>query len=390
MKKTVSDFFDYLLWRGDLSFDESPFNEIDGLILSSIIYLNFESILTESFNDSKLLCQVNDEFINHIDYELRCNMGAMINPLTPDLLKACAIVRRFKNIKLCGYKIIFDKEKEEQFGALTYLLDDKKKTKVVVFQGTDDSILGWKEDFNISFTEVIPTQEDSLKYFEEACKKFKRRIILAGHSKGGNAALYCALNAKKSCLKKILCIYNYDGPGFKKEIIESQKFLEIKSRLKSFYPAFCIIGTLFYHDSEFTIIKSNHKSLMQHDPLSWGVEGNHFIQEEEFAKESGYISEIVNRWIEDLPVEEKKTFVNAFFDVLDATGETMLDGLTKTPVTIVTKIVGAMTKTPAAQKKLILQMVKVFMSFGKDELPSLFNSESKKTKKIPSKEKIKQ
>ena len=174
MQKTEFNFFDYLSWRGDLSFENSPFNEVDGLILCAVVYLNFDGILADSFQNKKTFEEVSNEFVNLSDYNERSFLGAMINKDTARLLQVCALTKRFSQINVCGYREIFDKEKEEQFAALTFILDDKKQTRVVVFRGTDDSLTGWKEDFNLAYKPVIPSQLHALEYLENAYKSLHR------------------------------------------------------------------------------------------------------------------------------------------------------------------------------------------------------------------------
>ena len=371
MQKTEFNFFDYLSWRGDLSFENSPFNEVDGLILCAVVYLNFDGILADSFQNKKTFEEVSNEFVNLSDYNERSFLGAMINKDTARLLQVCALTKRFSQIKVCGYREIFDKEKEEQFAGLTFILDDKKQTRVVVFRGTDDSLTGWKEDFNLAYKPVIPSQLHALEYLENAYKSLYGEFIVAGHSKGGNIAVYSAMNSKRWFFGDIKNVYNYDGPGFSVDVICSKEFNSIKDKILTFYPSFCIIGSLFYHDDTFTIVSSTNNTFMQHDPFSWKIEQNTFVKAQAFAKQSVVISDVSNKWINQVPVEEKEKFINTFFGVVKATGEICINGLVKNLVSTGTKVVSAMAKLPADQRKQFTNMFNLFKKFMLEGLPVL-------------------
>ena len=254
------NFLNYLEWRGDLSFDKSPFNCVDALILSQLVYLNFDNLLEQPFSSKLSLYTLNRNFINADNYSERCMMGAMINDGIPGLMDQCANSTRFGNVQVCGYVSVFDRLSETQFAAATFILPNKAHTRVIAFRGTDDSFLGWKEDFNLSYMDVIPSEEEALMYYQRARKELKGRFILAGHSKGGRDAIYSALNSLPFERKKIQAIYNFDGPGFKQEIIDSKEFSLIKNRIYSFYPQFSIVGMMFNHDRRFEIIHSQGKS----------------------------------------------------------------------------------------------------------------------------------
>lgn len=372
MHKTEFNFFDYLSWRGDLTFENDPFNEIDGLILCALVYLNFDGILTEDFHQKKSLSQVADEFENLSDYKQRCFLGAMISKETPRLLQECAVSRRFSHLMTTGYKVVFDKDSEEQFGALTFILDDKKNTRIVVFRGTDDSVTGWKEDFNLAFKSEIPSQLHALEYLENAYKVFHGQFIITGHSKGGNIAVYSAMNVRKWFFGKIQTVYNYDGPGFSADVIKSQKFASIKEKIRTFYPSFCIIGSLFCHDDNFTIISSSANTFMQHDPFSWNVEKKSFVKAKDFSKQSLLISDVSNKWITQLQGDEKERFIDTFFGIVNSTGETCINGLVKNIVSTGTKVVASMAKLPSDQRRQFTSMFKLFKQFCMEGLP-LFN-----------------
>lgn len=233
MKEKFTNFFDYLDWRGDLSFDEAPFCEVDAVILSQIMYINLSDIVLSSFNDKITFKQAVERFVDLSDYAKRCVIGAMINENMHLLFEKCGQSRRFGNVIISGYTYKLDKATPVQFGAECFILDDKKKTLVISFEGTDDTFVGWHEDFTMCYQIPCPAQIESVKYYENAVKHFKKskRVILTGHSKGGSNAVYTAISAKPKTLKKLSDIYNFDGPGFSEETLASKEYLKIKDRL---------------------------------------------------------------------------------------------------------------------------------------------------------------
>ena len=64
----MADLFDYLKWRGDLSFSVSTFNTIDALILCQLSYINFDDIIPQNTKETKTLNQVASEFATHKIY----------------------------------------------------------------------------------------------------------------------------------------------------------------------------------------------------------------------------------------------------------------------------------------------------------------------------------
>ena len=41
----MADISDYLCWRGDITFEQDPFNDVDNLILAQIAYVDFSDII---------------------------------------------------------------------------------------------------------------------------------------------------------------------------------------------------------------------------------------------------------------------------------------------------------------------------------------------------------
>lgn len=331
-KGDFQNILDYLDWRGDLTFDQNAFNDVDALIFCQLSYLHFDSLVSSDFDNFSTLFEVSEKFKDSSGFETRKNLGVMINPLTTELLFKCASSRRFCGVKLCGFVDDYDKAREKQFSAVTFLFDEKKEAKYgfsgrtkkafVAFRGTDDTLVGWKEDFNLAFMESVPAQEDAASYLFNAMnsKSLKKyRFYAGGHSKGGNLAIYSAANLDEKSKERILNIYNFDGPGFSEKDLESGKFLSIKPKIVSVFPQMSMIGMLFHHYDDFKVVFSSEKLVMQHDPFSWLVLGADFVLKDSLENGSEIFFRSFNIWFENLEKKQRENFVETVFSLLDST-----------------------------------------------------------------------
>ena len=249
---------DYIEWRGDIGFDVSPLCEIDALILCQISYLNFQTLVDSEFTKKGLpLSRLSELFFSSPDFETRKDVGALINAKTVNLLRVAGESKRFSALKVCGYVDKIDLNSEEQFSAITFV--SPFGWNFVAFRGTDDTIVGWKEDFNLGYMDTVPAQEDALRYFEKATASLKGSFYVGGHSKGGNLALYAASYAQQSSKKHLLAVFNNDGPGFKESFFESEAFKSIKNIQHTYVPELSIVGMLFAHADGYITVKSDQK-----------------------------------------------------------------------------------------------------------------------------------
>jgi len=317
-KTNIPDILDYLNWRGDLTFEESAFNDIDAVILCQILYLNFDGIFKNSgFKDFIKISELAERFINAKDFKTRSNTGVLINKQTVDLLKYAGKSRRFSDIKAAGYISVLDLSMEEQFSAVTYII--KNKMNFVAYRGTDDNIVGWKEDFNLAIHDIVPSQKDAQEYLKTAAQTLRGFFYVGGHSKGGNLAVYASATSPSGIQKRIRTIYNFDGPGFTEEKINSPQFKAIIPKVLSFHPQLSIVGMLFNRAGKCLIVKSFETGIMQHDMFSWALMGKNFSMLDKFEKESEFFNSTVNTWINGLDIEKRKLFIDTVFDIIDAT-----------------------------------------------------------------------
>ena len=217
---------------------------------------------------------------------------------------------------LTGYVNQLNTEEEKQFSAITILMPDD--TMYVAYRGTDNTIVGWKEDFNMSFQALVPSQIDAAKYLANIAEKYQYKIRVGGHSKGGNLAVYAAAFCDKKIKKRIIDVYNNDGPGFQEKIIETTEYQEILPKVHTYMPQTSIIGRLLNHEERITILKSTQTGIMQHDLYTWQVLGDKFIRDE-FTNSSEFIDHTISDWLKAVSPEQREKFIDTLFEVLNAT-----------------------------------------------------------------------
>ena len=365
-----SNLFEYLKWRGDLSFDASPVNTVDGLAFAELSYNHFQGIVSEDFRNQKSLAQVCEDFNKSPDVKERKNMGFGINPLCPELLLSAGKTNRFGQIKVCGYKEIFDEEKVIQFAAITFVIG---KTAVVAFRGTDDSITGWEEDFYITFKDIVPSKTLAFEYLNEVASYFKHDIIVCGHSKGGHMAVYAASMVDPKIQKRIKKIYNMDGPGFiYPDFYKSESYLRIRPVIETRYVQSDIVGMLFHHDTNYKVIKAVDKGINQHDPLTWQICGTHLVDGGDFTDESKFFEKTINEWVDGESLEDREKFIKALFQIYHATGYKTNYDIMKNKLQSTKGIIKCFSAMDRTTKKEIRRILGAFKDIVQSELP-IFN-----------------
>ena len=145
----MANINDYIDWRGDLPINEIyKFNEIDSMILARFSYLIFDRIKMQEIETIESISNKMKKFKNE---EFRFNGDK-------ELITKLGISKRFKNLKVTDFVEKNEEVNEKQFGAITVHISEKEL--YVSYIGTDQTILGWKEDFNMSFMETVPCQLD--------------------------------------------------------------------------------------------------------------------------------------------------------------------------------------------------------------------------------------
>ena len=319
----MSNMLDYLKWRGDLSFSQDPFNEVDNLIFSILCYNDFTGIVPSLGEGGSI--SLYDAAI--IFRETKDNDAITELPFlreVPNLLEQASKTERFKNIMLSNYIDIIDAESTKQFSATVFKLSDE--LHIIAYRGTDDSLIGWKEDLQMSFLDEVQSQKAAVEYTEKVMADLDSSFILVGHSKGGNLGVYSAAFVDEKFNSRIFAIYNNDGPGFQPKVINSKGYNNILSKTNIFLPESSIIGMLLEHGGDYEVVKSSGLAIFQHNPFSWELEGKAFIRKDGLTKESLNINKTIRAWVTQLSHEERSIFVESLFEILQKSGaETIVE-----------------------------------------------------------------
>lgn len=311
----MGNIMDYISWRGDLSFEQSQFNEVDNLILACFSYVNLDGISAVTKQKGIGLKKLTEEFMKlHTMKELEADKSFI--RLAPFMMMEMAKSVRFGKCVVRNYVNDIVTEAEQQFAAMEIVLEDG--TSYVSFRGTDDTIIGWKEDFNLS-TGVVPAQKRAIEYLQKISEHTDGMLRVGGHSKGGNLAIYGSVMCK-SAHEKILEIYSNDGPGFSREFQELPEMKEMMPKIIRIIPEYSIIGTLLEHEKEPVIVASSSKGLLQHDGFSWEVQGPALVRRDSLNKTALRFIEILHKWIDGMDTEQKRLLIEDLFATLQASG----------------------------------------------------------------------
>lgn len=311
----MGNIMDYISWRGDLSFEQAQFNEVDNLILACFSYVNLDGISAVTKQKGIGLKKLTKEFMKlHTMKELETDKSFI--RLAPFMMMEMAKSVRFGKCVVRNYVNDIVTEAEQQFAAMEIVLEDG--TSYVSFRGTDDTIIGWKEDFNLS-TGVVPAQKRAIEYLQKISEHTDGMLRVGGHSKGGNLAIYGSVMCK-SAHEKILEIYSNDGPGFSREFQELPEMKEMMPKIIRIIPEYSIIGTLLEHEKEPVIVASSSKGLLQHDGFSWEVQGPALVRRDSLNKTALRFIEILHKWIDGMDTEQKRLLIEDLFATLQASG----------------------------------------------------------------------
>ena len=323
MKK--NGIFDYLSWRGDLDFARDPFCEVDNLVFSQISYIDYTDIA-----DGWDIYEAQNLFDAIAEYEMlspeRKYLGAIIPRDTEPLAREASRLARYRDVKVFGYVNIIDESAESQFCAVTFLLPSGEA--VVTYRGTDDTLVGWKENLNMSFLPVTSAQKHALRYLSRVADVTgERGIYVCGHSKGGNLAVWAAVKCRSDVNDRVVAAYNYDGPGFDRAFIESDEYKKTRDRIRTLVPRSSVVGMLLEHEENYDVVMSTYTGLLQHNAFSWEIMGGRFIYTDSVTAESRRIDNTLKRWLAEISVEKRKQIINSLYEILSSTNAKTLTEL---------------------------------------------------------------
>jgi len=356
----LPDLFDYLSWRGDIPMAQVPLSPVDGFILSTLVYVHFDHILSPDLSHPISVGQAVQTYLSLPEAErgpVRCKEDLK-------LLSAIRTAPRFADLKLAFYDDQFVPEKEMQFAAMAVLPGDG--SAFLAFRGTDSTMIGWKEDFNMSFMDRVPAQQAALAYLDRFAAQFSGPLALGGHSKGGNLAVYAAAHCSPRIRDHIRSVYNFDGPGFSSSVLGRPGYQEILPRVQTFVPQSSVVGMLLEHEEAYVVVKSRHLGVFQHDPYTWSILGGDFIRLEEVTESSRSLDRTLKAWLSDLSPQERNAFVDAIFDLIASADIDSTDEL-RHPRNLLSTLAG-LKDTDAKTRRMLLETLGRFVKAAANTL----------------------
>lgn len=346
----------YLEWRGDISISRLPLCEADYAVIGCCSYFPFDGVVPEDFDSAPISLWNAVNRVKELE-SLEGDGRSFHYKLDTDMTSQLLVSPRFTSLGLIGYRNKIDEEKEEQFSAVTMQLPNNQT--VVVFRGTDRTLTGWKEDFNMMYMENVPSQKDALLYLEESAAHSHGDIYVCGHSKGGNLAVYASAYCSDAVKARIKDIVNLDGPGFTKERIESSEFISIKDRMHTFVPQQSIVGMLFEHREKHSVVHSSYLAFWQHSLYSWEIRRGDFIRETDVKALSRNFDATMKNWLLSMDKEKSEKLIEGFWSVVESSGVDSTEDLLSLRST--TNMMRKMGKIDSETRDVMRETIRLFI-----------------------------
>ena len=361
----MANILDYLDWRGDVPFSVSPFNEVDNYIVSKIGTPDFTGMIPEDFAEITI-AEAAARYFGACGEEGHY-LGLLASPVINPVIKRLPETARFGGLTLSGFVSRIVPAETKQFSALTVGLPDG--THYITYRGTDDTLVGWKENLLMSVEGTVGAQADALEYLLAAAAAFEGPLIVGGHSKGGNLAVYAAANAPREVQERICCVYNNDGPGFRPEFLAGEGYLAVRDKVRTLVPQHSIVGTLLTQDEGFIIVKSGKSGIAAHDGFNWETLPDGFVRCAKLSRGSRAFEDSMTTVLEKMDDTERREFTEELFDVLSAAGVETLTDITDHRLKKAVSILSSIRKGSRTKKfvlEIIESMLKELAQYGKN------------------------
>lgn len=307
---------DYALFNANKDFNEIPFNKVDALIFAQLSYLNFTGIVEDTRSDSKGVYL--HEIAEHEKFPYIFTLPRTVENNTK-LFNAVAYSKRYGKVRAKFYEDIAEKDSDTQFGAVVFVLPGN--LNIISFRGTDSTILGWKENCNMLYKYPVSSQEISVAYVDKVIPLLRGKVIVTGHSKGGNLAIYSGVYCKKENKKKIKQIISFDSPGFTEEFVNDKEYISTLPKISKFVPEESMVGMLLTDKSTVQIVKSDGIGFYQHDPFMWKIDGITFVPGTKIVMRAKIIDTTFNEWVFGFAPEQREQFLEGMFLLIEKTNE---------------------------------------------------------------------
>ena len=356
----MANIIDYLLWRGDVPFSVDPFNEVDALIFTELAYEDFSGIVPDR-GDPVSIDRVAALFSTRHPAEQTAARKDFTRQIPP-LLELAGKSPRYAGTRLAHYHNDLNRAYDLQLAIVSFLLPDG--AVFVAYRGTDSTIVGWKEDFVLSYSPQTEGQRRAVRYLNERWGEGDAPLILGGHSKGGNLAMYAAARCRPEVRKRIRAVYNNDGPGFLDAFIASREYRRVVPLIQSTVPVGSVVGVLMRNEARQRVVDSSASGIMQHDGFSWQVLGNHFVTRAQRNATSLRMEAAILEWLKVQTVDNRRLLVKIVFGLLEATGLQTTHDLMGNKAMLLSAMLRLQDSVPKEQRALALRMIGQFLSIG--------------------------
>ncbi len=369
------NIIDYITWRGDLSFEQSPFCQVDELILARISYFDFNELF-QYYEEEITIEEAYNRFSKGDLSKKKILIEGDI-----DLFPAMAKCKRFKSCRVTRFVNNIVDEQRTQFAAITVIFPNNDI--YVSFRGTDNTIVGWREDLDMSFQDSVPCQLEGVKYLEEIARNYTTPAIrVGGHSKGGNIAIYASSFSSYLTKQRIINIYNNDGPGLSQLSSEKQEYKDIVDRIQTYVPQSSVIGRMLSHKEKYTVVLSDEKGLMQHDVYSWQILGPNFVTLEEVDDGSEFVDDTLTEFLQKSSPEQREKTLDIVFELLYKTNSTTIREINSKKLENYTLMLKEYNNLDKETKQIVQETANVLFGSAKEAFIDKYSEKVKNSKKV--------
>lgn len=301
--------FQYLDTHGHIPMNGFSLGPVDLLIFSMLAYCPMERLPSpapvQTLSQAAPFLYPGDVPVEGEMNQSRCQLWHVAGD-TP----------RFASVFLRAFESHFAPADEKQFAAALFQIDPT--TAVVAFRGTDSTVVGWKEDFNMAFEAPVPAQTDAVAFLISAAMLYPR-LYVCGHSKGGNLAVYASAHVPPAIQARLMEVYSFDGPGVDDETFSSLEYAAISQRIRSYVPESSIIGMLLNYHEDYMVIESDGSGLLQHNPFLWHIENGRFVPREQLTASGIFTDRTLHDFLAGCSKQERQVVVDTLFDIIAVT-----------------------------------------------------------------------
>lgn len=341
----------YLRQYGNKSFEELPFSEVDSLILTEMSYFKFDGLVPGFRHGMAVRRPVTlKELQTHPDME-KMFSDEVFGKRYRELFELVCAGRRFGRTRVNYFVNYVDKAKEMQFSAVTFFLENR--VRYIAYRGTDETLIGWKENFNMAYMEPVPAQRAALSYSRKVAGMSRGPLMIGGHSKGGNLAVYVAACCEPAYQKRILTVYSFDGPGFSREFYVDSGYRRIQDKICKIVPAYSVVGMILDNEMGFRPVDSFGAGLLQHDPFTWVIKNGRFQYRHDIYRRVSHKTKVLNLWIDSLSARQIQDFVDISYGVLTASQAKTVYELSKGPMRRLFLILKALRGLDQGARKIL-------------------------------------